>query len=61
MINFISIWEAFMAVKFYCMSMDDCSECPLYNKDSENDCNNPPFCWDIKEEEGGKNDPKRTT
>lgn len=52
MINYISIWEAFNAVKFYCMSMEDCSCCPLYKKDKERDCQNAPFTWDIKEEEG---------
>ena len=45
-----NILEMFLAVRAYCMTKDDCSGCPLYNKDSETDCQNAPFLWYIKEE-----------
>lgn len=44
----IDIWDAFMAVKSYCLSNDECVGCPLYHKD----CCIPPFFWDIEEKVG---------
>lgn len=52
MAQLIDVWDAFMVVKSYCASTDDCTGCPLYKKNKEADCQNAPFTWDIRPKEG---------